>query len=265
MSELAQHKRPMSKKAKMVIGLTVTVLILAVVGVVVFMLLNNGPLVNPYGIIITNNTNTSGGLWNSTKTWVYRSVPISTDSVNLNLLNSFVHATPGSVCNSLTIGEHTLNNTLFVENGDITCNTLWIGQYVNSSGNQLEISTNGSVTCNTDMRLGSAGTGVVSMSNNAIMNVNNLTFNFYSQTTLAPATLTMINSALCQVQVLVMNTNSFASIDDQATLVVTGNVVAALQKLIAANTLRSVNGTLTATYSTTTNTTTVAAGPKTAS
>lgn len=59
------------------------------------------------------------------------------------------------------------------------------------------------------------GTGVVSMSDNAIMNVNNLTFNFYLQTTLAPATLTMVNSALCQVQVLVMNTNSFASIDDQ--------------------------------------------------
>lgn len=77
MSELAQYKRPLSKKTKVVIGLTVTVLILAIVGVVVFMLLNNGPRPNPYGIIITNNTNTASGLWSNAQTWVYRSIPIS--------------------------------------------------------------------------------------------------------------------------------------------------------------------------------------------
>jgi len=232
------------------------VIVLAAIALVIYFTVAATPN-NPYGTIFASNTNPNAGLWSDPQTWTYKVPPVASSTVQIDVANGYVQTTPGSICTSLTVGRHALNNQLIVQNSDLTVSqTLWIGQYIDGSGS-IQMGEDGVINCGS-LRVGLNGTGNIIMNDNSTLSCSTTAdFNHYMQNTLAPAYVQMSGSALFTAGSLLTNINSYISIDENAQLVLSGNILTTVNSLITSKWLRSINSTLTASYNSTTNVTTV--------
>lgn len=228
---LLQTNLKTNKKNHTILLWTALALALVAVVIVIVILSNkkksssSSSNMNPYPTLSMDvNTITTLGLWTTPTTWAYNSVPDATKDVQLRIANNYLVVTPGSVSNSLSVGEHGLNCVCqFQDGADLTTGPVFLGQYIDGQG-IIKMGQNTTLNC-TNLTVGGQGTGTLTLTENAVINVSGtLTLNLYSQTTLAPASIIMSGDSVIYANTLSNpKVNTSILMDGNARIILQGN------------------------------------------